>query len=140
MRPLKTNTEVYRRTVERLTVFSALNVLRVVPLDGTNRVHFSHIVVRWFIKNNGKTAVIISVNFNLTHNIINSTVSRKPFIQFLQFHGTVYSPKIILTCILILYSLVVTLPTVKVDTRSSPFNTAVFMYIVLLLLLLLLLQ
>jgi len=62
--------EVYRRTVERLKVLNALNLLRVVPLVNINRVHFSHIIVRWFIINNGNTAVIISVNFNVTYNII----------------------------------------------------------------------
>jgi hypothetical protein len=66
----RTNKEVYRRTVEKLAVLKALNLLRVVPLVSINRVHFSHIIVRWFIINNGKMAVIISVNFNVTYNII----------------------------------------------------------------------
>jgi hypothetical protein len=70
MRPVKkTNKEVQRRTVERLTVINALNLLRVVSLVSTNRVHFSRFV-RWFVINNGKTDVIISVNFNRTYSII----------------------------------------------------------------------
>ena len=66
----RTNKEVYRRTVESLAVLKVLQLLRVVPLVIIKRVHFSHVIVRWFIVNNGKMAVKVSVNFNVTYNII----------------------------------------------------------------------
>jgi hypothetical protein len=58
-------------------MLNAINLLRDLTMASIIRVHFPHIIVRWLIINNVKTAVIISVNFNVLYNAfhLNSTVS-----------------------------------------------------------------